>query len=121
MKFSVLLLTGIPDNLGMDAAAPVARLLADLAAGSQVLCITHLPTMAVHGRHHWRVVKRGRDGRTVLDLERVEGEERVAEIARLLGGRDAADDAAEARLSYARDLLATRTAPLTDAARGNGG
>ncbi len=117
----LLLLDEIDSGLGMDAAAPVARLLADLAAGSQVLCITHLPTMAVHGRHHWRVVKRGRDGRTVLDLERVEGEERVAEIARLLGGRDAADDAAEARLSYARDLLATRTAPLTDAARGNGG
>ncbi|MFW5749005.1 MAG: DNA repair protein RecN, partial [Chloroflexota bacterium] len=42
-------------GLGMDAAGPVALLLRRLSRQGQALCITHLPTVAVHGRDHWAV------------------------------------------------------------------
>jgi len=95
----------IDAGLGMDRARPVARLLRRLAGGDQVICITHLATVAVYGDHHWRASKEVRDGRTLLDLDRLDGDARTDEVARLLGGEGA--DAAEvdaAGRAYARDL-----------------
>lgn len=101
----LLLLDEIDAGLGMDAARPVARLLRDLAREAQLLCITHLPTMAAHGARHWRVAKETVGGRTVLTVARLDGEERVREVERLLGAVAAADAAAGGR-DYARTLLA---------------
>ncbi len=98
------MLDEIDAGLGMDAARPVAHLLRRLAEDGQVLCITHLPTMAVHGGTHCRVRKDVRDGRTLLAVDRLEGEERLRELERLLGGLEEAGDAASRR-SYARELL----------------
>ena len=94
-------------GLGMDAATPVANLLAGLARQEQALCITHLPTVAVHGQDHWQVIKVVDAGRTTVRLLRLEGEDRVQELARQLGGEGwrQGDDAAQ--LDYARQLLAT--------------
>ncbi|HPF34984.1 MAG TPA: hypothetical protein P5571_05175 [Candidatus Krumholzibacteria bacterium] len=101
----LLLLDEIDAGLGMDAARPVAHLLRDLAATAQLLCITHLPTMAAHGADHWRVAKSTARGRTRLTVARLEGEERVREVERLLGAVDAEEAAAGGR-DYARTLLA---------------
>ena len=100
----LLLLDEIDAGLGLDAARPVARLLRTLAGEGQVLCITHLPTMAVHGRRHWRAVKNEVAGRTILDVQRVEDEDRVLELERLLGGEDRDSDA-HSRRAFARELL----------------
>ncbi len=102
----LLLCDEIDAGLGMDAARPVAELLRELAAAGPVVCITHLPTLAVYGDAHLCAAKAERDGRTVLTVTPLEGEARVAEIARLLGGEGAGAAAAPVRRSYAEALLA---------------
>lgn len=102
----LLLFDEIDSGLGMDNAVPVAEKMAALANEQQVLCITHLATVACRGAGHWRVWKRERDGRTVLRVEELAGESRVRETARLLGGDAVADDLSETQLEYARRLLA---------------
>ncbi|MFO7652444.1 MAG: AAA family ATPase [Candidatus Krumholzibacteriia bacterium] len=103
----LLLLDEIDAGLGMDTAPPVARLLQRIARRNQVVCITHLPTMAVHGRRHLRVEKVVGGGRTALRLRVLAPEERVAEVARLLGGEGYADRDRDAQETYARQLLRT--------------
>ncbi len=93
-------------GLGMDAATPVALLLRRLARQGQALCITHLPTVAVHGAEHWVVRKGVREGRTALSLQRLEAGQRVEEVARQLGGEGWRQDDAAAQTAYARQLLA---------------
>ncbi|MBK7702717.1 MAG: hypothetical protein IPI34_07370 [bacterium] len=100
----LLLFDEVDAGLGMDNALPVAGLLRRLAAGAQVVCITHLPTMAVHGGVHW-LAKKGRVGtRTLLEVGVLDPAARVDEIARLLGGAGV-KGGAETQRSYARDLL----------------
>jgi len=100
----LLLLDEVDAGLGMDAARPVAGLLRDLAADAQLICITHLPTMAVHGGNHWCVAKSERGGRTLLQVIAVTGESRVGEIERLLGGVGS-DELGQDRRAFARSLL----------------
>jgi DNA repair protein RecN (Recombination protein N) len=79
-------------------------MLAELAGHHQVLCITHLPQIAAFAQCHFRVAKRSRKGRTETCITRVEGAERVEEIARMAGG----EEIGEATLEHARELLAAR-------------
>ncbi len=102
----VRLFDEVDAGLGMDAAAPVALLLRQLARRSQVLCITHLPTMAVHADQHVVVTKRVSAGRTSLQVRVLTPAERVGEIARLLGGEGYGGDDHQAQLAYAQELLA---------------
>jgi DNA repair protein RecN (Recombination protein N) len=103
---SLQLFDEIDAGLGMDNAVPVADLLGRLAAEGQVVCITHLPTVAARGDQHLKVEKAVLGGRTVLRVVPVPGEARVAEIARLLGGdKSRAKGAADQQVAYARQLL----------------
>ena len=103
----LLLFDEIDAGLGMDNAIPVAGLLAELARRGQVLCITHLATVAARGRGHLKAAKAAVDGRTVLTVRALSEDERLAEIARLLGGEEAGTaEAADSRLAYAKQLLA---------------
>jgi DNA repair protein RecN (Recombination protein N) len=100
----LLMLDEIDAGLGMDAARPVAGLLRDLATDAQLLCITHLATMAVHGQRHWRVGKSEQDGRTVLTVTSVTGDDRIAEVERLLGGSETTEVGQDQR-AFAQALL----------------
>jgi DNA repair protein RecN (Recombination protein N) len=80
----------------------VGERLRELAAESQVICITHLPQVASQAESHFRITKRVEGDATVADVEAVEGDELVAEIVRMLGAER--DDAAAT--DHARDLLA---------------
>jgi DNA repair protein RecN (Recombination protein N) len=102
----VQLFDEVDAGLGMDAATPVAWLLRDLAEHAQAICITHLPTVAVHARQHWLVTKEVRGGRTVVDLTELQGDQRIDEVARQLGGEGWRRGDAAAQLAYARELLA---------------
>ena len=83
-----------------------------VSAEHQVLCITHLPQVAVHGDHHFSVQKYVRAGRTFSAVHPLDGEKRVAEIARMLGG----SNQAEVTVEHARQLLenAERITTLAD-------
>lgn len=106
----LLLFDEIDAGLGMDNARPVAALLSRLAAGRQVVCITHLATVAVQGDRHWVVRKAARGRRTVLAVAEAAGEERVQEVARLLGGASTGSGPPAAQVAYARELLEARSA-----------
>ncbi len=95
----------IDAGLGMDNAVPVARLLHRLSRRGQILCITHLPTVAAMGGAHLRVHKAVHRGRTTVSVEVLEGPRRVEELARLLGGEKGSGENREAQMAYARQLL----------------
>jgi DNA repair protein RecN (Recombination protein N) len=88
-------------GIGGEAATAVGEKLRRVARGLQVLCITHLPQVAAFADHHYRVEKLARQGRTTTLLAHLEGEERVREMARMLGGARIT----ERTLDHARDLI----------------
>ena len=89
-------------GVGGPTAEAIGRKLAAVSASRQALCITHLPQIAAFGRTHLHVEKQVEDGRTVSQVRLLEGEERVHEIARMLGGTKMG----EATLKLAREMLA---------------
>ena len=93
-------------NIGGHTARRVGEKLAAAACGRQVLCITHLPQVAAHGAVQFAVGKESVNGRTVSRIAKLDGEGRVEELARMLGGRDSTRVA----LEHARGLLAQAAA-----------
>ncbi|HEY3100046.1 MAG TPA: DNA repair protein RecN [Methylomirabilota bacterium] len=93
-------------GIGGRAASVVGDKLAALGGSRQVLCVTHLAPIAALADHHVRVAKSVRAGRTRATTAVVAGDERAAEIARMLGG----DASAAAALDHARALLRARRA-----------
>ena len=89
-------------GVGGSTARSLASVLADLAKTHQVIVVTHLAQVAVMGQRHYLVSKAaGSDGRPETSLTLIEGEDRVAEIARMLSG-----DTSDISLEHARELLA---------------
>ena len=82
----VLVFDEVDTGIGGGVAERVGRSLVELAERHQVLCITHLPQIAVFADVHFRVDKRERKGRTLARVERIEGDEKIDEIARMAGG-----------------------------------
>ncbi len=76
----------VDTGIGGSAAEGVARRLRKLAAGNQVLCVTHLAQIACFADHHYRVEKSEAAGRTVTRMEELSDEARRTEIARMLSG-----------------------------------
>ena len=91
----------IDTGIGGRSAEPVGRSLWELARTHQVLCVTHLGQIAAYADAQFRIEKQVRDGRTVTVVRRVEGDDRVVELAQMLAG---AEGGAAARAS-AEELL----------------
>jgi DNA repair protein RecN (Recombination protein N) len=91
----------VDTGIGGRSADPLGRSLWGLARRHQVLCVTHLPQIAAHADAHYRIAKRERDGRTVTEVERLDHEGRIIELAAMLGGEPG--DATS--LAAARELL----------------
>lgn len=88
-------------GVGGAVAESIGLKLAEVAAHHQVLCITHLPQIAALGAQHLRVTKQVSGGRTRSALVPLTADDRVEELARMLGGRTVTAAAREA----ARALL----------------
>ncbi len=73
------------------AAQKVAEKMADVARRKQVLCVTHLPQIAAMADTHFSVEKGEKKGRTFTNVERLDREGRVDELARLIGGATVTD------------------------------
>jgi DNA repair protein RecN (Recombination protein N) len=91
----------VDSGIGGRSADPIGRSLWGLARRHQVLCVTHLPQIAAHADTHFRIAKRERDGRTVTEVERLDREGRIVELAAMLGG----GPGDPASLASARELL----------------
>ena len=93
----------IDAGIGGQVATLVAAKLKEVARYHQVFVITHLPQLASRARSHLLVEKRERDGLAATSVDALQGEARVREIARMLGG----DPESETSRVHARELLAT--------------
>jgi DNA repair protein RecN (Recombination protein N) len=93
----------VDSGIGGAIAEIVGRELRSLGERGQVLCVTHLPQVASQGHHHLRVAK-STDGRTTrTTLTELAPQDRVEEIARMLGGVEVTGKARE----HAREMLRT--------------
>jgi DNA repair protein RecN (Recombination protein N) len=81
-----LIFDEVDAGIGGRTADMVGQRLKALARRHQVLCITHLPQIACYGEHHFAVRKATRHGRTTTALDGLSGEDRLEEVARMLGG-----------------------------------
>ncbi|MBI3791598.1 MAG: DNA repair protein RecN [Gemmatimonadetes bacterium] len=89
---------GIGGKVGLQVGDAMRR----VAAHHQVFAISHLPQLAARAHHHIRVQKGAKGGVTTADVTVLAGEDRVREVARMLGG----DDESSVSQAHARELLA---------------
>ncbi|WP_343069246.1 DNA repair protein RecN [Leucobacter denitrificans] len=94
----------VDSGVGGAAAIEIGRRLAQLAKTSQVIVVTHLAQVAAFATNHLRVVKDSSGGFTESSCQRLEGDARLAEMARLLSGLDTSESA----LDHAAELLQLR-------------
>lgn len=88
-----------------DIADKMGNIMHDLGTKMQVFAITHLPQIAAKGQAHYFVYKTDVDDRTVTRIKRLDDDERVREVARMLSGASLT----EASLANAKDLLRQTT------------
>ncbi len=88
-------------GIGGGVAEIVGRLLRELGGERQVLCVTHLPQVAARAEWQWQVSKENRDGATLSSIQPLGDDQRVREIARMLGGIEVTD----ITLAHAREML----------------
>lgn len=91
-------------GIGGGVAEVVGRKMASLARHHQIICITHLPQIAKFGDHHLRISKHVSGGRTRTTITPLAENERVEEIARMLGG----EEITRATIAHAREMLESR-------------
>jgi DNA repair protein RecN (Recombination protein N) len=107
-----LIFDEVDAGIGGRVADVVGRKLRALGSAFQVLCITHLPQIAACADTHFAIEKRVERGRTRTSVVRLEGEGRVEELGRMLGGENVSD----ALRASAREMLLKR-ATIPSAAR----
>jgi DNA repair protein RecN (Recombination protein N) len=98
---SVLVFDEIDANIGGRLGSVIGSKLRELAGRHQVLCITHLPQIAAYASRHLTVRKQQGGGATVASVRPVAGEDRVDELAEMIGGARLTD----VSRAQARELL----------------
>lgn len=97
-----LIFDEVDAGVGGGTAEIVGVKLRQLAARRQVLSVTHLPQVAAQGEHHYAIEKEIRAGKTLTRVKQLDGKSRVAELARMLGGREIT----ASTQAHAQDMLA---------------
>jgi DNA repair protein RecN (Recombination protein N) len=82
----VLVFDEVDAGIGGRVARVVGQKLKAISVKDQVICITHLPQICAAADHHLSVRKYEKAGRTLVQVEPLEGRARLEEIARMLGG-----------------------------------
>ena len=96
-----LIFDEVDSGVGGAVAETVGRLMQQLGADRQVLAVTHLPQVAACAHHHWVVTKRSDKNGSFSQLQAVTDNDRVQEIARMLGG----DKRSATSLAHAQEML----------------
>lgn len=109
-----LIFDEIDAGVGGAVAETVGRLMKQLGRDRQVLAVTHLPQVAACADHHYVVAKATHNGHTHSEISAANGEARVGEIARMLGGERLSGTS----LAHAQEMLAVGAeTPATPRAR----
>jgi DNA repair protein RecN (Recombination protein N) len=98
-EIPLLVFDEIDANVGGETAVVVGEKMRQIARRHQVICITHLPAVAASADTHYVVTKRIDAGRTISEIDLLDAEQRIREIARMLGGQT------ETARQHARELL----------------
>ncbi|MBI4697729.1 MAG: DNA repair protein RecN, partial [Nitrospirae bacterium] len=96
----VLIFDEIDAGIGGKAAETVGRKLKDLSLNHQVICITHLPQIASYADTHLKIEKSVKAKRTMVQIRKMENDERTREVARMLSG-----DGSDISINHAREML----------------
>ena len=96
-----LIFDEVDSGVGGAVAETVGRLMRQLGKDRQVMAVTHLPQVAAFADQHLVVAKRTEQGRTLSTVDHVSGEQRVTEIARMLGG----ERLSSTTLAHAKEML----------------
>lgn len=100
-RIPLLIFDEIDIGVSGHVALAVGKNIRKLTRSHQIICITHLPQIASFGNAHYRVEKFIKDGRTFTHIYELKYEERIEEIARLMGGKQLTGSI----LQSARDLM----------------
>ena len=99
-EIPVLIFDEVDANVGGETAHAVGEKMRQIGRHRQVICITHLAQVAAQAHAHYVVSKQVKEGRTISRIAVLEKDDRVTEVARMLGGQTTA-----AR-KHAEELLA---------------
>lgn len=108
-RIPTLIFDEVDVGIGGGIAEVVGRLLRNLSNERQVLCVTHQPQVASLAHHHLQVSKQADNKKTNTDVMLINEQQRVDEIARMLGGLEIT----EQTLSHAREMIERGQQPLT--------
>ena len=95
-----LIFDEIDVGVGGQTSGTLGLKMAELSRSNQVLCVTHMPQIACMADRHLEVCKLVEGNRTVVEARPLDGEARIGELARMLGGSEATAS------QHARELLA---------------
>jgi len=104
-----LIFDEVDAGIGGEAATAVGEKISRLGTRMQVLCVTHLPQVAAFADRHYLVAKETAAGRTITQLNLLNSETRIAEMARMLGG----SHVGEKTLVHAHELIESSRAVVT--------
>ena len=105
---ATLVFDEVDAGIGGGVAERVGMMLREVSRARQVLCVTHLPQVAAQAQTHFRVEKTTRAKETLASVQQLDREQRIAEVARMLGG---VKITATTR-AHAREMLTNQTGAL---------
>lgn len=105
-RIPTLIFDEVDVGIGGKVAEIVGHRLHKLSDSRQIICITHLAQVAAQGDHHLQASKQTRDDTTSTAVESLPGEERIKEIARMIGGVEISQQT----LAHAQDMLSRASA-----------
>ena len=101
MTVPTLIFDEVDTGISGKTAETVGKLLRELSSNTQVLCVTHLAQIAALGHNHFKVQKNQTKTTTATQIIALSGEERVQELARMLGGANITKHA----IAHAEEML----------------
>lgn len=100
-KLPTIIFDEIDTGVSGEVSNKIADVMHEMSAYMQVITITHLPQIAAKGESHYKVYKEDVEGITTTFLKKLTQEERIVEVAEILGGKDISTSA----LEHAKELL----------------
>ena len=88
MRLPSIIFDEVDTGVSGDVAGMIGEMMSTIASSIQVIAITHLPQVAAFGDHHLRVFKTDNETETLTQVQCLDDEEHVMEIARMLSGKD---------------------------------
>ncbi len=101
----------IDAGIGGAVGESIGDCLWELSRHQQVIVVTHLASIAAKADRHWAVSKQVHEGRTEISVRRVEGQDRIDEISRMLSGMTEVEESRQLARKMLEERLSQRSAP----------